>query len=94
MSHPNGTFRPEDRRHAPGPGLPVPLGQGAGERPCRPFPVAAAGFVSQLIAERDHLPPQRQRRRVPLADALGSYDAAATIGLPRLPPGYRKSVLA
>ncbi|HTJ56738.1 MAG TPA: hypothetical protein VL418_04130 [Devosiaceae bacterium] len=53
---------------------------------------AGAAFVSQLIAERQHLPPQRERRRAPLATALCSYEATERQTIRRLPPGYRKSL--
>jgi hypothetical protein len=58
------------------------------------FGAPAAAFLSQLIAERDHLAPQRARRRAPVATALLSYHGAAILTPPRLPPGYRKSLLA
>jgi len=60
-----------------------------------PDPAAPeATFLSQLIAERDHLPPQRARRRAPVATALLSYHGTAILTPPRLPPGYRKSLMA
>jgi hypothetical protein len=54
----------------------------------------AAEFLSQLIAERDHLPPQRTRRRASLSVALGSYAITEASDIRRLPAGYRKSVVA
>jgi hypothetical protein len=54
----------------------------------------AAAFLSQLIAEREHLAPQRIRRRAPMAAALLSYRETAVRTPPRLPPGYRKSLVA
>jgi hypothetical protein len=62
--------------------------------PQNPGLTAGAAFVSQLIAEHDHLPPQRERRRATVSVALGSYQAAAAIGVRRLPPGYRRTILA
>jgi hypothetical protein len=53
-----------------------------------------AAFISQLIAERQHLPPQRERRRAPVDIALGCYEAAGQQAVRRMPPGYRKTVLA
>ena len=79
-------FRPAAR-------LPVPVEKRA-LRPADEFPRSAAPFLSQLIAERDHLPPQRARRRAPVATALVSYRDTASHTLPRLPPGYRKSLVA
>ena len=72
------------------PHLPVPL-----RRPAEPRTEAVAGaeFISQLIAERDHLPPQRARRRASVLVAVTSYDAAAAQAVPRLPPGYRRTLV-
>jgi hypothetical protein len=52
-----------------------------------------ADFISQLIAERQHLPPQRMRRRAPMGEALAAYDNGARIADRRLPPGYRKTIV-
>jgi hypothetical protein len=51
-----------------------------------------AAFVSQLIAERDHLAPQREHRRAPVDIAVGAYDTGSRIAIRRMPPGYRKNV--
>ena len=48
-----------------------------------------AAFLSQLIAERHHLAPQRARRRAPVAEVLRTYDAGGRMAIRRLPPGYR-----
>jgi hypothetical protein len=53
-----------------------------------------AAFLTQLIAEYEHLPPQRTRRRAPMAEVLRIYDAGDRIADRRLPPGYRKSIEA
>lgn len=55
--------------------------------------VAGAEFISQLLAERDHLPPQRARRRATVEVAVTSYDAAAAQAVRRLPPGYRRTLV-
>lgn len=52
-----------------------------------------ADFISQLIAERQHLPPQRARRRAPVGEALAAYDSGAHIADRRIPPGYRKTIV-
>ena len=52
-----------------------------------------ADFISQLIAERQHLPPQRARRRAAVGEALAAYDSGAHIADRRMPPGYRKTVV-
>jgi hypothetical protein len=49
----------------------------------------AAAFVCQLIAERDHLPPQRLKRRATPGVATNVYDAGSHIADRRLPAGYR-----
>jgi len=54
----------------------------------------SADFVSQLIAERQHLPTQRDLRRVPIAEAVDAYTAGAERAVLRLPAGYRKSLKA
>ena len=48
-----------------------------------------AAFVSQLIAERNHMAPQRERRRAPVGVAVGAYDTGSRIAIRRLPAGYR-----
>ncbi len=45
-------------------------------------------FVSQLIAERDHLPSQRQRRRAPLDTAIEAYGLGERSDRHRLPHGF------
>lgn len=51
-----------------------------------------ATFLSQLIAERDNLAPQREHRRAPVGVAVGAYDTGSRIAIRRMPPGYRKNV--
>ena len=75
------------------PGLPVAT------EPRRPRPSlarsqTAAAFVSQLLAARASLPPQRQRRRGTNEGAIGAYAAGAKVAVKRMPAGYRKSVVA
>jgi hypothetical protein len=53
-----------------------------------------ASFLSQLIAERDHLAPQRARRRAAPDVASGAYSTATHIAERRLPAGYRKNLVA
>lgn len=54
----------------------------------------SADFLSQLIAERDHLPPQRARRRASPGAAVDAYQTGAKAAVRRLPPGYRRTVVA
>ncbi|MHB1103059.1 MAG: hypothetical protein ACYC0C_09885 [Devosia sp.] len=56
--------------------------------------VPKAAFLSQLIAERHHLPPQRARRRAPIAQAVDAYRIGGGIATIRMPAGYRKTVVA
>ncbi len=53
-----------------------------------------ADFLSQLIAEREHLPPQRTQRLVAPGAAVDAYRRGARIAVRRLPAGYRRTVLA
>lgn len=53
----------------------------------------SADFLSQLIAEYQHLPPQRARRRAPVCEALAAYASGAHIAERRMPPGYRKTIV-
>lgn len=75
------------------PGLPVAL------QPARPRPSLArsqtgAAFVSQLLAARANMAPQRIRRRGTAEGAIGAYAQGAKISIKRMPAGYRKSVTA
>lgn len=60
----------------------------------RPFHQARikSDFASQLIAARDQLPVQRQRRRAGEDIVLTAYDRTARFSERRLPLGYRLSV--
>ena len=51
-------------------------------------------FVSQLIAERDRLPPQRLRRRATLGVALDAYRQSERSDAPRLPQGFFRTAEA
>ncbi|GEM_PF-3022019 len=70
--------------------LPVPSGAGSHFAPAREAP--RASFLSQLIAERHHLAPQRHRRQAPILEVLRTYDAGGRLKLLRLPPGSRLDV--
>jgi hypothetical protein len=62
----------------------APAGRGAPE----------AAFISQLIAERYRLAPQRTKRRAAVGDAVGAYDSGSKIAVIRLPAGYRTTLVA
>ncbi len=64
------------------------------ERPSLARSAPSAAFVSQLLAERDRLPPQRERRTASLDRALGAYAQGGRITQRRMPQGFRKMVMA
>jgi hypothetical protein len=51
-------------------------------------------FLSQLIAEREHLSIQRVKRQATPFEALRTYDAGGKLRILRVPPGYRTDILA
>ncbi|KQX35761.1 hypothetical protein ASD04_13385 [Devosia sp. Root436] len=53
-----------------------------------------AAFVSQLLAERNNLAPQRARRRGNAEGAIGAYADGARAGIKRMPMGFRTSIVA
>ncbi|MCY1560736.1 hypothetical protein D9M68_979080 [compost metagenome] len=53
-----------------------------------------AAFVSQLLAARANLAPQRARRRGNADGAIGAYADGATVVVKRMPLGYRTSIVA
>ena len=57
---------------------------------CAPTPE----FVSQLIAARDRLPPQRSCRTNTVAGAVGAYGQSMNMADRRMPIGYCKTVVA
>lgn len=74
-------------------GLPMLIG------PSRPRPSlrraeTTAAFVSQLLAARGNLPPQRLRRRGSAEGAIGAYADGAKVAVKRMPVGYRTTIVA
>ncbi|KRA44748.1 hypothetical protein [Devosia sp. Root635] len=53
-----------------------------------------AAFVSQLLAARANLAPQRARRRGNADGAVGAYADGANVVVKRMPLGYRTSIVA
>jgi hypothetical protein len=53
----------------------------------------AASFLSQLIAERHHLAPQRARRRASPSVATKAYASVTHISDLRLPAGYSRNLV-
>ncbi|MHA6300256.1 hypothetical protein [Devosia sp. CAU 1758] len=74
------------------PGLPVRIGPAA-PRPSLARSAAGAAFVSQLLAARAHMAPQRARRRGTAEGAIGAYGQTALLSQRRMPQGYRKTIV-
>jgi hypothetical protein len=51
-------------------------------------------FLSQLIAERYHMAPQRLKRQATPLEVLRTYDAGGKLKVLRIPPGYRTDIEA
>jgi hypothetical protein len=66
----------------------------SGPRPSLARSSASAAFVSQLLAARDRLPPQRPRRNANAERALGAYGQSARSLIRRMPQGFRKNLTA
>jgi hypothetical protein len=73
-------------------GLPLVLGPAA-PRPSLARSVPLAAFVSQLIANRDRLHPERSAGIDTSRGAVGAYGRGARIAERRMPLGYRKTML-
>lgn len=54
---------------------------------------ASVDFISQLIAQRQHLPVQRERRRAPVGEAVSAYAKGSRIAVRRMPAGYRTTIV-
>ncbi|MGN6102143.1 MAG: hypothetical protein ACTHOR_13435 [Devosia sp.] len=81
---------PEPISLPPSGGAVVPLGA----QRLRGDASAHAAFISQLIAERYHLMPQRERRRAPMPLAVSSYAETMRRVTRRVPPGHRTTIVA
>ena len=51
-------------------------------------------FLSQLIAEREHLAVQRVKHQATPLEVLRTYDKGGKLKTLRIPPGYRLNVEA
>lgn len=74
-------------------GLPVLIGAPR-PRPSLRRSETTAAFVSQLLAERNNLAPQRARRRGTSEGAIGAYADGAKVAIKRMPLGYRTTIVA
>ena len=72
--------------------LPVPA-EPRSPRPSLARSSTAAAFLSQLIAARSRLEPQKELRRAPVGIALDAYSTGARITVRRMPKGYRKTLV-
>ncbi|KKB10997.1 hypothetical protein VE25_14485 [Devosia geojensis] len=72
--------------------LPVPV-EPRQPRPSLARSSPAAAFLSQLIAARSRLEPQKEMRRAPVDIALDAYSTGAKITVRRMPKGYRKTLV-
>lgn len=75
------------------PALPVRI-EAQAPRPSLARSTPTAAFVSQLLAARDRLPPQRMRRMSTPQTAIGAYGKAARTTVRRMPQGYRTTIIA
>ncbi|WP_157959839.1 hypothetical protein [Devosia submarina] len=75
------------------PKLPVVV-EASSARPSLKRSESAAPFISQLLAERGNMQPQRARRRNTAEGAVGAYSSGAKIAVKRMPMGYRTSIVA
>jgi hypothetical protein len=68
--------------------------EAASARPSLARSVPTATFVSQLIAARERMTPQRPRRNGTPEGAVGAYGQTARLADRRMPAGYRRTVVA
>ena len=71
----------------------LPAATGAGGRFSSFRQTAGPEFLSQLIAEREHLATQRAKRRASPLEVLRTYDAGGRLKILRMPPGYRTDIV-
>ena len=74
-------------------GLPMLIGTPR-PRPSLRRSETTAEFVSQLLAARGNLAPQRSRRRATAEGAIGAYADGAKVAVKRMPMGYRTTIVA
>jgi len=74
-------------------GLPMLIGAPR-PRPSLHRSETGAAFVSQLLAARGNLVPQRARRRGNAEGAIGAYADGGRAAVKRMPLGYRTSIVA
>jgi hypothetical protein len=67
----------------------LPVASGAGVRFSSFRQAPKPEFLSQLIAEREHLATQRVKRQATPLEVLRTYDKGGKLKTLRIPPGYR-----
>jgi hypothetical protein len=72
----------------------LPAATGAGSRFSSYRQAPKPEFLSQLIAEREHLATQRVKRQATPLEVLRIYDAGGRLKVLRVPPGYRTNIEA
>jgi hypothetical protein len=72
----------------------LPAATGAGSRFSSYRQAPKPEFLSQLIAEREHLATQRVKRQATPLEVLRIYDAGGKLKVLRVPPGYRTNIEA
>lgn len=72
----------------------LPAATGAGSRFSSYRQAPKPEFLSQLIAEREHLATQRVKRQATPLEVLRVYDAGGKLKVLRVPPGYRTNISA
>ena len=72
----------------------LPAATGAGSRFSSFRQAPKPEFLSQLIAEREHLATQRVKRQATPLEALRVYDAGGKLKILRVPPGNRTNIEA
>ena len=70
----------------------IPVATGAGSRYSSYRASPRPEFLSQLIAEREHLSTQRMKRQAPILEVLRTYDEGGRLRVLRVPPGYRTDI--
>lgn len=72
----------------------LPVATSAGTRFSSFRAAARPEFLSQLIAEREHLSTQRVKRQASRLEVLRTYDKGGRLKILRIPPGYTLDLVA
>lgn len=72
----------------------IPVATGGGVRFSSFRQAPKPEFLSQLIAEREHLAVQRVKHQATPLEVLRTYDRGGKLKTLRIPPGYRLNIEA